>query len=64
MKAFLRTLWMVSCVVVAGAAGALFGSQYNLAGAAILDILGMAFGIAIGYSSPWRTLEGLFHFLS
>lgn len=42
----------------------IFGWQYNLAGAAILGMLGMALGIAVGYSSPWRTLEAVFQFLS
>jgi len=55
---------MVTCVVGAGSAGAMFGWQFNLTGAAILGILGMAFGIMLGYQSPWRALEALFHVLS
>lgn len=64
MKAFWQGLWMATCVAGTGVAGASFGLQYNLLGAAILGALGLALGAALAHANPLKVLHGLLQVLS
>ncbi|WP_086469062.1 hypothetical protein [Devosia lucknowensis] len=59
-----RAIWVVLCAACGAGAGAWFGLQYNLAGAAILGSLGLAFGAGIGFSNRCQLIDGVLQFLN